>query len=266
MVTGVMTYEENKIHVLRLGKGKQLLFAFHDIEDDASYFESLENTLGGQYSIIAIDLPGLGKSEWKGIKMNKVALITAVERFKLEFDVEKFSILAIGLGALYALSTLEQRSEWVEKVMLWSPMGLRRSSWQQKATVTWWSKNKLQQIKANEVTAKTKSLVSWGILKKDWLPEFTSFAADENLSQLWQQVFPLTYPLVPEIQKVRWQVKKHGLQMAIYCSDTALTMKKDAVKFAKRQDKVSLHFESPQQIYDRNYILQRSVEFFKQEA
>lgn len=264
MQTGVLTYEDNKIHVLRMGKGKQLLFVFHDIDQSSSDFQSLDAALGEHYSIIAIDLPGLGQSEWNATKLYKVAVITSVERFKLEFEVDKFSILAIGLGGLYALSLLEQRSEWIEKVLLWSPMGLRRSSWQQKAIITWWTKNKLQKINANEVAAKTKALVNWGVLKKDWLPELAAFATNDKLKNLWLKIFPITYPLVPEIQKVRWQVKKNGVEMAIYCSDTALTMKKDAFNFAKRQDKVNLYLQPAAQVTDHDYILEQSLAFFKQ--
>ncbi len=261
MQSGVLKYEQNSIHVTRLGQGKQLLFAFHGFEQQASFFLPLERALGHRYSIIAIALPGLGISEWTTKSIDKLALVTIIERFKLEFKVEKFDIVALGLGALYALSLIEQRSEWIEKVVLFAPEGLRRSSWQHLATMHFWAKSKIQSAVAQpeQKEKKLKGLLNWGFLKKDWMPALERYINNPQLKAKWDTVFPLHYKLVPEIQKVRWNVKKDKLEVHIFCAEDNLLMKKDAFKFAKKQDQSHVVF-LPAQDFENDKLLLEKVE------
>ncbi|OJV53026.1 MAG: hypothetical protein BGO31_04540 [Bacteroidetes bacterium 43-16] len=238
MQTGVLKYENNTLQVNRLGQGKQLLFAFHDFGQHAEVFAPLERALGHRYTIIAIEIPGLGHSIWQQKQVDKLALVTIIERFKLEFKVEKFDLLALGFGALYALSLMEQRSEWIEKVVLFAPDGLRRSSWQSLATRHFYAKGRIKAAIAQPEKAaqKLKGIRNWGILKKEWTAPLDDYIKNDTVRSSWNQVYPLHYKLVPEIQKVRWNVKKNKIELHMYCPEHALVLKKDALKFAKKQD------------------------------
>lgn len=259
MQTGILKYEQNNIHVNRLGQGRQLLFAFHDLGQQASFFRPLERALGHRYTIIAIELPGSGISEWTTSHIDKLALVTVMERFKLEFKVDKFDIAAIGLGALYALSLMEQRSEWIDKVLLFAPEGLRRSSWQHLATMHFWAKNKIQAAVHDPslMEKKMRPLLNWGLLKKDWLPAIERYVSDGSYRGKLDKVFPLHFKLVPEIQKVRWNVKKDKIEVHIFCAEDQLTMKKDAFKFARKQDKTSVAFLPAEDLRNEQLILDK---------
>lgn len=260
MQTGILRYEQNSIHVSRFGQGERLLFAFHDLGQDASSFLPMERALGHRYSIIALELPGLGLSEWTTKHIDKLALVTIVERFKLEFKVDRFDMVAKGLGALYALSLMEQRSEWIGKVVLFAPEGLRRSSWQHLATMHLWAKRKIQGAAYDPSLKdrKLRTLLGWGLLKKEWMPAVEQYISDENYRDLWNKAFPLHFKLVPEIQKVRWNVKKNGLEVHIFCAEDQFTMKKDAFKFAKKQDHTFVTFLPPDDLNKVELLLDKA--------
>lgn len=247
-----------------MGRGSQLLFAFHDFGQHANVFLPLERELGHKYTIIAIEIPGLGHSVWQQKQVDKLALVTIMERLKLEFKVEKFDLLAIGFGSLYALSLIEQRSEWIEKVVLFAPDGLRRSSWQSAATRHFLAKGKIKAAIADPAKAeqKLKGLISWGILKKEWIAALTDYIKDETIRKTWNQVYPLHYKLVPEIQKVRWNVKKHKVEVHIYCPEMALVLKKDAFKFAKKQDFTSVQLLPESDLKNTSTLMQLSEAIF----
>lgn len=247
-----------------MGRGSQLLFAFHDFGQHADVFLPLERELGHKYTIIAIEIPGLGHSVWQQKQVDKLALVTIIERLKLEFKVEKFDLLAIGFGSLYALSLIEQRSEWIEKVVLFAPDGLRRSSWQSAATRHFLAKGKIKAAIADPAKAeqKLKGLINWGIIKKEWTVPLTNYIKDETARNAWNQVFPLHYKLVPEIQKVRWNVKKNKLEVHIYCPEMALVLKKDAFKFAKKQDFTSVQLLPEEDLKNTTTLMQLSEAIF----
>lgn len=247
-----------------MGRGSQLLFAFHDFGQHADVFLPLEQELGHKYTIIAIEIPGLGHSVWQQKQIDKLALVTIIERFKLEFKVEKFDLLAIGFGSLYVLSLIEQRSEWIEKVVLFAPDGLRRSSWQSAATRHFLAKGKIKAAIAEPAKSeqKLKGLISWGIIKKEWIAALTDYIKNETVRNTWNQVFPLHYKLVPEIQKVRWNVKKNKLEVHIYCPEMALVLKKDAFKFAKKQDFTSVQLLPEADLKNTTTLMQLSEAIF----
>lgn len=247
-----------------MGRGSQLLFAFHDFGQHADVFLPLEQEIGHKYTIIAIEIPGMGHSIWQQKQVDKLALVTIMERFKLEFKVEKFDLLAIGFGALYALSLIEQRSEWIGKVVLFAPNGLRRNSWQSAATRHFLAKGKIKAAIAEpaKTEQKLKGLINWGILKKEWLPPLTGYIKDETVRNTWNQVYLLHYKLVPEIQKVRWHVKKNKLEVYIYCPEMALVLKKDALKFAKKQDFTSVQLLPESDLKNTNTLMQLSAAIF----
>lgn len=262
MQTGVIRFQDNALHVRRLGRGDALLFAFHGAGQKAQLFDSLERTIGHKYTIIAVELPGAGLSQWREPYVEKIALVTIVERFKLEQKVERFSVLAFGIGSLYALTLLEQRSSWVEQVLLFAPDGLKRRSWQSVVIRHFWAKSRVQKAIAHpgQATKLLQGLQRWGIIKKDWQPEISRFVTDAAFRELWQRLYPVHYKLVPEIQKVRWQVKKDKVAVHIFCPEDKPTMKKDAFQFAKKQDFTQVEFWPPEDFNNTTLVLQKAAD------
>lgn len=265
--TGILKYRENSIHVTRMGQGKELLFAFHDFNHGVELFKPIANEFSKKYTIIAIDLPGFGQSEWKDKVIDKEALVTIIERFKLEFKVDKFDILAQGLGSLFALTLIEQRAEWIRKVLLFDPEGMRRASWMRIATKHFMTKNRVK--KAAEFPEQREKIINqlagWGLLKRDWIPEMDSYLSDSKVRETWNIIFPLFRRLVPEIQRVRYLVHKNEVHLQLFVSDHKLTLKKDSFKFAKKQKTVFLDFTTPEERAAPNWWKNTVLDFFKQE-
>ena len=251
-----------------MGQGKELLFAFHDFENGVEIFEPISKGLSQKYTIIAIDLPGFGQSVWNDKVINKEALVTIIERFKLEFKVETFDILAQGLGSLFALTLIEQRGEWIGKMLLFDPEGMRRASWQRIATKHFLTKGKIK--KAAEFPEKREKIIhqlaGWGIIKRDWIPEMEPYLSSFNIRKKWDIIFPLLHQLVPEIQRVRYLVHKNKIHLQLYVSDHKLTLKKDSFKFAKKQTTVFLDFTTEEERSEYNWWVNTVLDFFKQES
>jgi pimeloyl-ACP methyl ester carboxylesterase len=60
-----LTYKSSRVHYLKGGGGKRLLFCLHGYGESSGSFVFLEAPLGGEFTLIAIDLPFHGKTDWK---------------------------------------------------------------------------------------------------------------------------------------------------------------------------------------------------------
>ncbi|MNL56876.1 hypothetical protein D3C87_1803980 [compost metagenome] len=70
--------------------------------------------------------------------------------------------------------------------------------------------------------------------------ELNQTQKDAATEQLWT----FTRDIIPEPDKVRWQLKKHGVQVQLHISAVP---QKRALTFAKKLDAVQVHPESSQQ-------------------
>ncbi len=63
-----------RIHTYRFGAGPELLIAIHGFSDRARMFTVLEPALAGKYTVVAIDLPFHGQTEWQKNTFCKLTL------------------------------------------------------------------------------------------------------------------------------------------------------------------------------------------------
>ncbi|MBL7798722.1 MAG: hypothetical protein JNJ90_19650, partial [Saprospiraceae bacterium] len=71
------------IHCLRFGEGPQLLVALHGFGDRARLFAILEEALSERYTVVAIDLPFHGQTEWPNRTFSKADLLAVVRQIML---------------------------------------------------------------------------------------------------------------------------------------------------------------------------------------
>ena len=65
MYSGYCSYRSSRIHYCRWGSGGRLLLCFHGYGENTDSFSLFEAVLGEEYTILAIDMPFHGLTEWK---------------------------------------------------------------------------------------------------------------------------------------------------------------------------------------------------------
>jgi pimeloyl-ACP methyl ester carboxylesterase len=130
----------SSFHYRRYGSGTKLLFCFHGYGRDADTFYFLNNIIGKQYTIIAIDLPFHGHTEWnKELTFHPNHLIQVIQEIRstLKQDKEKFALMGFSLGGRIALHLTQILYKQIEKLVLIAPDGLRVNWWYSMAAQTW---------------------------------------------------------------------------------------------------------------------------------
>lgn len=126
----------SRIHYLQWGNGSEWLFCFHGYGESAGSFGFLAEPLGKQFTIIAIDMPFHGATEWKeGLLMQPDQLVTIMQTIKP--PGAGMHLFGYSMGGRISLQLLLQVPEEIRKLVLVAPDGLHHNPWQKIATRTW---------------------------------------------------------------------------------------------------------------------------------
>jgi pimeloyl-ACP methyl ester carboxylesterase len=123
---------ESRIHYSFFGAGSSLLFCFHGYGESAVSFGFLDEALAGQFTIVAIDLPFHGQTEWREAgPLVPGDLLKGLEKLAAGFPglSAGWSLLGYSMGGRIALQLLELAPEKFRRVVLLAPDGLRVNPW-----------------------------------------------------------------------------------------------------------------------------------------
>jgi pimeloyl-ACP methyl ester carboxylesterase len=159
MHTPFFHYGSSRIKYSRWGTGNKLLLCFHGYGESADAFAFLEDALGREFTILAIDLPFHGGTEWKEGPLFRLkdllAILDGIVRDTggpngdgVEGDAaetgaaeggasgagRKWTLLGYSMGGRVALSLLEKVPEKIGKLVLVGPDGLKMNGWYWLAT------------------------------------------------------------------------------------------------------------------------------------
>ena len=135
-----ISFRSSTIHYIRMGHGPEWLFCFHGYGEDATSFEILEETLGNRFTLIAVDFPFHGKTDWQeGLLFEPAHLIAIINLIKPE--QQKMYLLGYSMGGRVALQLLQLIPEQISTLVLIAPDGLHKNKWQWLATKTKLGKN-----------------------------------------------------------------------------------------------------------------------------
>lgn len=127
--------EGNQLAYQTIGDGPAILLAFHGFGQSSQVFRGLEGTLGGQYTLFAVDLFFHGESKYRGNHLlTKVVWQGLIGAFLQEKNIERFGLMGYSLGGRFALATVEAFADRIDQLILIAPDGITRSSWYQLAT------------------------------------------------------------------------------------------------------------------------------------
>ena len=140
MQSHYIVYKNSNIHFHQFGNGPKLLFCFHGYGRESDTFYILERRLGSRFTIIAIDAPFHGRTEWKDELIVKPEYL---QQFLLNIcgslhkENSKFSLLGFSMGGRIALHITQLMPEKVERLILLAPDGLHANFWRWMASDTW---------------------------------------------------------------------------------------------------------------------------------
>lgn len=132
MQSHYITHNNSTIHYRQFGIGPKLLFCFHGYGRESYTFSFLERRLGNAFTIIAIDIPYHGLTEWKEeLTFKPIYLIQFLLQIRRSLNKEdsKFSILGFSMGGRIALYLTQLLPDQVERLVLLAPDGLSFNFW-----------------------------------------------------------------------------------------------------------------------------------------
>ncbi|HVX51260.1 MAG TPA: alpha/beta hydrolase [Chitinophagaceae bacterium] len=133
MQSRFISYKNSSIHYCLFGTGKKLLFCFHGYGEDATGFACLAQGLGTDYTLVAIDMPFHGQTQWKeGFALQPCVLVNimiAVSREILQGPMDKITLLGYSMGGRVVLQLLQEMPQHVTRAVLVAPDGLHKNPW-----------------------------------------------------------------------------------------------------------------------------------------
>lgn len=136
MKQGNINFKASTLHYYVFGEGGQYVFCFHGYGETGKSFEVLEPYLGKNFTLVALDLPFHGETEWnEGLLFTPKDLAEIIQKIYGDSNAPIW-LLGFSLGGRIALNLLPLFVTKVETVVLLAPDGLQENFWYWLATKT----------------------------------------------------------------------------------------------------------------------------------
>ncbi|HEY4062398.1 MAG TPA: alpha/beta hydrolase [Puia sp.] len=139
MEAGYCTLKNSSVYYCRWGTGPQLVIAFHGYGESSASFAFVGEALPEEYTLLAIDLPFHGKTEWKeGRCFSPEDLRTLLEIIvaRIPGITDGWRLAGYSMGGRVALQLLEIMPEKIRRLVLLAPDGVKVNGWYWLATRT----------------------------------------------------------------------------------------------------------------------------------
>jgi pimeloyl-ACP methyl ester carboxylesterase len=142
-------YRSSQLHYYVWGSGPVILFAFHGYGESAPTFAFIGAALGPGFTLVAIDLPFHGRTDWK-----EGRLLAPGQLYKLMQEIvgrlppappdarlapgtsSRWGLIGYSMGGRIALQLVENHPEQFTRLILLAPDGLKVNFWYWIATQT----------------------------------------------------------------------------------------------------------------------------------
>lgn len=135
MISRFIQFKQSRIAFTTSGTGEKILFCFHGFGEDSRTFSHLVPSLGSLYTIITIDLPFHGSTQWnEGLTMLPNDLIAILDAIISEPGIvhkyrQRYSLLGFSLGGRIAMHLAQLQPHRAEQLVLLAPDGLVMNFW-----------------------------------------------------------------------------------------------------------------------------------------
>lgn len=141
MQSAILLYKHSSVHYRYGGNGSRVLCCLHGYGEAAVSFDFLETYKAQDYTIISIDLPYHGLTQWKeGLNFSSGELAEIVQAILTARGISSsaaFTLIGFSMGGRAALSLVQTIPQQVERLVLLAPDGLKVNGWYWLATQTW---------------------------------------------------------------------------------------------------------------------------------
>lgn len=120
-----LNYKNSKIHYLQFGSGPKLLIALHGFADVAETYKVLESVLAKRYTVLALDLPFHGKTEWSKAFFTKKDIQNLIDLLAQEAGFQRFSLMGHSMGTRLIMKVLPKFVDRVEGLYFLAPDGIK---------------------------------------------------------------------------------------------------------------------------------------------
>ena len=135
-------YLSSRIHYYTWGTGSRLVFAFHGYGESAASFDFLGAELDPGLTLVAIDLPFHGLTEWKeGPTFYPQQLFGIVQQIAAGLSEARhgdatWELFGYSMGGRIALQVFQDHPDHFDRLVLAAPDGLTVNPWYWVATAT----------------------------------------------------------------------------------------------------------------------------------
>jgi len=140
MQTGYYPLRNSRVHYRKWGTGPQLIFALHGYGESAASFTFLGEAVGVDFTLVAIDLPFHGQTEWNdGLFFDPGDLLAVLHGIEGNLGMTYLPgwwLLGYSMGGRIALQLLQDSPQLIDKLVLLAPDGLRLNPWYWLSTQT----------------------------------------------------------------------------------------------------------------------------------
>lgn len=264
LLSGYITLDDQRLHYVRMGTGRKVLLAFHGYGNDASLFIPFRSHLEQEYTIVSIDLPYHGRSEWAdGIPLSKARLVLLVDILKEEFNVDKVSLMGYSLGGRVCLTVVEQIPASVDKVLLIASDGLVVNKFYYTVTRTKLGSKVFRFIL--DKPSRYVGFIEW-LKDRKWIDAsryrfIMHHLRDEVNREFLLNVWPSLSPLIPNIRRLKKNIANFEIPVFIFMGrhDRVLPPAL-AERFKKGVDNIQLHIlDKGHRVFDTDTLPQMAA-------
>jgi len=249
---GYIELNEGKLHYLRIGNGKKIIVAFPGYGNEAVIFAAFEKFLP-EYTIISINLPYHGKSDWPlNSPLQKRSLTELINKLMIETGVDKVILAGYSIGARLCLCIIEQMPESISDVLLIAPDGLVPNRFYHFVTMNafgkWLFKDFLTQPK--KYMPLVTGMRSAGIVNEGRYRFATHYIDSDASRGFLLKVWPNLRFIVPDRNKLKEAINKYKIPVHIFIGNRdKVILAKYGERFKKEMSTVKLY------IVDRGHWL-----------
>jgi pimeloyl-ACP methyl ester carboxylesterase len=227
-----LPYQHSIIHYSVFGTGKKILFCFHGYGENGNSFELLKPLLEKDFTMVCIDLPFHGKTEWnEGLLFIPNQLIEIMSLIK-ELNHQAINLLGYSMGGKASLQLLQLIPAQIERVVLIAPDGLHNNFWHWFSTQTFIG-NKLFKFSIHHPSGiffLMKLADKLRLINKSILKIAHYYMDDKNERELLYKRWITMRKFKPVLSSVKSNIKKHKIPVQF------LFGKYDSIILSKRSN------------------------------